>query len=128
MWEINWIMARLMKNEWNYGRSWVASLGGGMGKYGVSSDHFDEEDFKEILKKVRSEQMKKLREGMEDKKSLGVYECVCSKKLDKKGWNGGKMDCIVLRYWSGSFWYGMEMDLSREGRCVGCGDDICVEH
>ena len=43
-------------------------------------------------------------------------------------WNGGKMDCMVLRYWSGSFWYGMEMNLSREGRCVGCGDDFSLEH
>ena len=38
------------------------------------------------------------------------------------------MDCMVLRYWSGSFWYGMQMDLSREGRCVGCGDDFSVKH
>ena len=121
-------MARLMKNEWNYGRGWVASLRGDMGKYRVNSDYFDEEDFKEILKKIRSEQRKEWRESMEDKNSLGVHEFVCKKKLDKRRWNGGKMDCMVLRYWSGSFWYGMQMDLSREGRCIGCVDDFSVEH
>ena len=72
-------MARLIKDEWNCGRGWVASLRGEMEKYGVSSDFFNEEDFKEILKKVRSEQRKKWKT-----RRAWVYKCVCKKKLDKE--------------------------------------------
>ena len=58
---------------------------------------------------------------MDEKKNLKMYQLVCQERRDRRKWRNDKSDDVVLRYWSGIFWYGLWMDLCWEGRCCCCG-------
>jgi len=101
----NDIMNGLMRNEWKCNKGWISSLRRDLVRSGITDSCFEEEDMEYVMRKVRTEQSNNWWSGLENKRSLGIYGRVCRKKLDKRSWNQSETDRVVLRNWSGNFWY-----------------------
>jgi len=118
----------MMVKCWGTTGTWMNDVRDSLDRFGVSGTEFEEDDIRDIEKRIKDKRKQWFQEALESRSSLRVYRMVWEKGLMLKDWGMESHDEILKQYWSGAVFYLVKKHLEIEGRCGICGEDWDRDH